>query len=418
MVTLFAVSCGLAVATNYYVQALTPAIAKDLRVAGATVGLLVTFAQVGFAVGIVFIVPLGDLIRRRRLVPLLLLGTGGSLVLASAAPSFAVLAAGLVTASVCSVAAQVLVPLAATLASPDQQGRVVGQVMSGLLIGVLLARAVAGFVAAEGGWRSVYCVAAFLVISLAVALAVALPDVVPSTDLSYRQLLLSVARLLTEYPQLCWRITYGAVTFAGFGALWTTVALLIADRYHYGEDAIGLFALVGAAGALAAQGSGRLVDAGLLHAATGVFLFVILAGWIAAGYGRNGIMALIVGLILIDLGVQGIHIANQSAIYRLVPSARSRINTAYMTLYFCGGAIGSVVAATVYGYLGWSGVVGIGIVFTTVGIMIWTFRASSGRDSLRSAVSGALSTDKTNTKDSSLRRSNSIFKVLKKCANL
>lgn len=386
MVALFASSCGVSVATNFYVQALAPTIAKDLGVAGSLVALLVPLSQVGFAVGVVFIVPLGDLVRRRRLVPLLLLGCGASLVLAAVAPSFAVLAAGLATASVCSVAAPILVPFAATLAKPDRQGRVVGQVMSGLLLGVLLARAAAGLVAAQGGWRVVYWIAALLLVSLAVVLAVVLPNVAPSSDLDYRQLLLSVPRLFAKYPQLCWRSIYGAVAFGGFGALWTTVALLLVDRYNYGEAAIGLLALVGAAGALAAQGSGKLVDAGLLHSATGIFWVVILAGWIAAGYGSNRILALVAALILIDLGVQGIHIANQSAIYRLDPAARSRIQAAYITLYFCGGSVGSLVAATMYRYFGWLGVVLVGIVFTVTGITIWIVRASLGFDPLRRAA--------------------------------
>jgi predicted MFS family arabinose efflux permease len=247
--------------------------------------------------------------------------------------------------------------------------------MSGLLIGVLLARTVAGIVTAGWGWRWVYASAAILMAVLAGILRVALPDVAPSSDLPYRRLLLSVWHLLVVHPQLRWRIVYGAVTFAGFGALWTTIALLVADRYHYSEATIGLLALVGAIGALAAQGSGRLVDAGLLHAATGVFLLTILGGWVAGAYGGNSLAALILSLILIDLGVQGIHIANQSAIYRLDPGARNRITTAYITLYFGGGAIGSVTAAIAYGRAGWPAVVVSGIVFTAIGIVIWALRA-------------------------------------------
>lgn len=383
MVGLFAIACGLSVATNYYVQALTPAIAKDLHESGATVGLLVTFAQIGFAVGIVLFVPLGDVFRRKRLVPALLIGAAAALGLAAAAPNFAVLASALVVASVCSVAAQVLVPLAATLAHPDLQGRVVGQVMSGLLSGVLLARTVAGLVAAQGGWRLVYVVAAILVAALAITLAVVMPDAAPSSDLAYGRLLMSIGHLVVEHPQLRWRIVYGAVTFAGFGALWTTVALLAADHFHYGEAAIGVLALVGAAGALCAQGSGRLVDAGRLHGATGVFLMLIFIGWALTGPAGHSIAALVAALVLIDVGVQGVHIANQSAIYRLDAAARSRITSAYMTLYFCGGATGSLVAALAYGRVGWSGVVLTGWVFAILGLGIWTFRELSGRDPVR-----------------------------------
>jgi predicted MFS family arabinose efflux permease len=379
MVGLFAVSCGLTVATNYYVQVLIPAIAHELRMPGATVGLLVPLAQIGFVVGILFIVPLGDLLQRRRLVSVLLIGTALALAVAAVAWNFTVLATATLAAGVCSVAAQVLVALSATLAAPDRQGRVVGQVMSGLLIGVLLARTVAGIVAAGWGWRWVYASAAILMAVLAGVLRVALPEVAASSDLPYRRLLLSVGRLLVVHPQLRVRIIYGAVTFAGFGALWTTIALLAADRYHYNEATIGLLALVGAIGALAAQGSGRLVDAGLLHVATGAFLLTILGGWVAGAYGGNSLAALILSLILIDLGVQGIHIANQSAIYRLDPGARNRITTAYIALYFCGGAIGSVTAAIAYGRAGWSAVVVSGIVFTAIGIVIWALPARNAR---------------------------------------
>jgi predicted MFS family arabinose efflux permease len=343
------------------------------------VGLLVPLAQIGFVVGILFIVPLGDLLQRRRLVSVLLIGTALALAVAAVAWNFTVLATATLAAGVCSVAAQVLVALSATLAAPDRQGRVVGQVMSGLLIGVLLARTVAGIVAAGWGWRWVYASAAILMAVLAGVLRVALPEVAASSDLPYRRLLLSVGRLLVVHPQLRVRIIYGAVTFAGFGALWTTIALLAADRYHYNEATIGLLALVGAIGALAAQGSGRLVDAGLLHVATGAFLLTILGGWVAGVYGGNSLAALILSLILIDLGVQGIHIANQSAIYRLDPGARNRITTAYIALYFCGGAIGSVTAAIAYGRAGWSAVVVSGIVFTAIGIVIWALPARNAR---------------------------------------
>jgi predicted MFS family arabinose efflux permease len=378
MVGLLAVSCGLTVATNYYAQVLIPAIARDLRMPGATVGLLVPLAQIGFIVGIVFIVPLGDLLQRSRLVSALLVETALALGLAAVAGNFMVLATATFAAGVCSVAAQVLVALAATLAAPNRQGRVVGQVMSGLLIGVLLARTMAGIVAAGLGWRWVYASAAIVLAVLAGVLIVALPDIAPSSELRYRQLLLSVAHLLVVHPQLRLRIVYGAVTFAGFGTLWTTVALLAADRYHYTEATIGLLALVGAAGALAAQGSGRLVDAGLLHVATGVFLLTILGGWVAGAYGSSSIAALILSLILIDLGVQGIHIANQSAIYRLDPTARNRITTAYITLYFGGGAIGSATAAIAYGRAGWPAVVVSGIVFTAIGIAVWAVESALG----------------------------------------
>lgn len=372
LVLLLALACGVSVATNYYAQALLAQIADDLRVSGAMTASLVTLAQVGVAIGIVLLVPLGDLMDRRRLVPVLLGLASLALTAEAAAPNFPLLAAGALLASVFAATGQVIVPLAATLAPGHSRGKVIGQVMSGLLLGILLARTVAGLLASVGGWRLVYLVAAVLVASLAVVLRRALPPTRPSSTLRYGRLLVSVLSLVRSHPTLRIRALYGLLTFAAFGAFWTCLALLLAGPpYHYGEAAIGLLSLFGAGGALAARSAGRMVDRGWLHPETGGFLLVGLAGWAIAVAGGRQLLAVIVGMVLIDLAVQGTHIANQTAIYRLDPAARGRVTTAYMSAYFLGGGLGSAFAALAYQHAGWPGVCLVGGGSLLLGLLVW-----------------------------------------------
>lgn len=270
LVAVLAVACGLAVANNYYAQPLLDTIARQFGVSTGTAGLVVTLTQVGYAAGLVFLVPLGDLLERRRLVVTVLAGTALALGAAAAAPSIAVLAATATLFGCTSVVAQILVPFAATLAADEERGAVVGAVMSGLLLGVLLARTVAGLVAEAVGWRSVYLVAALLMVGLAVVLRRELPRHRVETRLSYGGLLASVLRLVRAEPVLRLRSAYGALGFAAFSVLWTSIAFLLArPPFHYGEAQIGLFGLAGAAGAAANSVAGRLSDRGWTRPATG-----------------------------------------------------------------------------------------------------------------------------------------------------
>lgn len=355
-------------------------IARDLGVSAGAAGLLVTSSQVGYAVGLVLLVPLGDLLNRRRMVSRMLLVTALGLGVAAAAPSFAVLAAAIAVVGVTSVVAQVLVPLAGTLAAEHERGKVVGDVMSGLLLGILLARTAAGLIAELGGWRLVYVIGAALMLVLSAVLARALPPTPPATDLPYRVLLRSVGALVRDEPLLRRRMVYGALGMASFSILWTAIAFLLSGApYHYGEGTIGLFGLAGLVGAGAAQGAGRLADRGRSHAATGVFLVAIAASWALLALGSSSLLALIVGTVLLDLGIQGQHILNQSAIYGLSDEARSRLTTAYMSCNFLFGALGSAAASWAWSSGGWGAVSALGIGLAAVGLLAWALEHVQGR---------------------------------------
>jgi predicted MFS family arabinose efflux permease len=372
LVALMAFACGAAVANIYYAQPLLDAISSSFGVGPSTAGLLVTASQVGFAIGLALIVPLGDLLERRALVCRMLLVCTAGLVVVAVAPDFSVLAVAMILVGVTSVVAQVLVPFAATLAGDHERGRVVGTVMSGLLIGVLLARTVSGLIADAGGWRLVFWLAAGGMLALSALLWRMLPRSEPETDLRYGVLLGSVLTLVRTEPVLRRRMVYGAMGMAGFSALWTALTFLLSGApYDYGEGTIGLFGLAGLAGVLGAQGAGRLADRGRLHAATGAFLVCVLLGWGMLAFGTQSLAAVLAGIVVMDFGIQGQHIANQNAIYAIAPDARSRVTTAYMTSNFLWGALGSAGASAAFDAGGWDAVAGMGIALASVALLAW-----------------------------------------------
>jgi predicted MFS family arabinose efflux permease len=371
LVTIMAVATGVAVANNYYAQPLLPEIGRDLHLTPAVAGLIVTVAQVGYALGLILLLPLGDLVERRSLVALLSAGTGMALFWLGASPGAASLLPAALVVGVLSVLAQVLVPFAASLAPEQERGRVVGMVMSGLLIGVLLARTVAGYLAQAGTWRTVYFAAGAAMLVQAAVLRWRLPSWKEDTDLHYRQLIASVLALLREERVLRLRSIYGFLSFGTFSVLWTSIAFLLAHRYHYSTGTIGLFGLAGAAGAATATLAGRLSDRGWARRSTGIATALLLASWAALWAGRQSVAFLILGVVVLDIGAQGLHITNQGEIYRLRPEARSRLTAAYMVVYFAGGASGSVLSATVYTSLGWSGVCVLGATYAAASVALW-----------------------------------------------
>lgn len=371
LVAIMAVISGLVVANSYYAQPLVGAIADGLDASTTKVGLVVTASQVGYAVGLAFLVPLGDLIQRRKLMTWMLAGTCVSLVLMAAAPTWQVLACAALAAGVGSVVGQILVPLAASLAAEEERGRVIGNVMTGLLLGILLSRVVAGLIAYVAGWRAVFVVAAMLMI-VAALLVRTLPVVPPSATLSYRALLASVVELIRAEPVLRWRIGYGMLTYASFGVFWTSIGFLLAGPgYQWSDAQIGLFTLVGVAGALAARFAGKLADRGYAQRQTGWFVALTAISFVFLALGQQNVFLLAVGVALLDLGIQGTHISNQSLFYPLRPDARSRLNTAYMTTYFMAGSIGSALSVVVYAQFGWQGVCVLGAIFPVIGFVLW-----------------------------------------------
>ncbi len=387
LVLLLAVACGASAANVYYAQPLLPTLARAFSVSQGTAGLLVTVTQAGYVLGLALLVPLGDLRERRSLITVSLLLTATALAVAAAAPGIAVLGAALAIVGVSSVVAQVIVAMSSSLAAEPERGQVVGTVMSGLLIGILLARTASGLIAATLGWRMVFAFAAVAMLALAVTVRRALSAVAPTDTLSYGGLLRSVLALIGAEPVLRQRMMLGALSFGCFSILWTSLAFLLSGApYHYGNAVIGLFGLAGVVGAAAASAAGRLADRGRGGAATTGSILALLASWAVLAAGHTSVNALIVGIAVLDLGVQGLHISNQSAIYALRPEARSRLTTAYMVAYFLGGAIMSAATSTLYASSGWSGVCILGAATSVVTLLVWMLTAARGRARERSTL--------------------------------
>jgi predicted MFS family arabinose efflux permease len=372
LVLLMAIAVGAAVANMYYVQPLLNVVGRDFGLSDTAAGLLVTAAQVGYVIGLALLVPLGDLRERNRLISSLMAGTAVALAVCAAAPGFAVLAIGLIVVGALSCVAQILVPLAATLAAPQERGQVVGSVMSGLLIGILSARIVSGIVAQIGGWRLIFALAAGLMLVLAVVLRRVLPRVDPVDAPRYGEALRSVLALIGEERVLRQRMGLAVFQMAGFSVLWTSIAFLLGGPpYHLHEAAIGLFGLAGVAGAFAASLAGRLADRGRGRIALTAFLAATLASWALLDAGKTSLLALIAGIALLDLGIQGAQISNQTRIYALRPEARSRLTTAYMVSLFLGGVLGSLLSASVYGAAGWDATCALGAALAAAGLVVW-----------------------------------------------
>ena len=372
LIVLMSVATGLAVASNYYAQPLLDTIARNFSLSASTAGFIVTAAQLGYAAGLLFLVPLGDMFERRMLiVSMTLLAAGGMLITASS-QSLGMLILGTALTGLFSVVAQILVPLAATLATPDKRGKVVGTIMSGLLLGILLARTVAGLLANLGGWRTVFWVASVLMALMAIALWRGLPKMKSETHLNYPQLLGSVFSLFIHDKLLRTRAMLGCLTFANFSILWTSMAfLLAAPPFNYSEGMIGLFGLAGAAGALGARPAGGFADKGKSHLTTTAGLLLLLLSWLAIWFGHTSVPMLIIGILVLDLTVQGVHITNQTVIYRIHPDARNRLTAGYMTSYFIGGAAGSLTSASAWQHAGWAGVCLAGVTVAVLNLLVW-----------------------------------------------
>ncbi|OAX53149.1 MFS transporter [Xanthomonas graminis] len=371
LVLLMAAATGLAVASNYYAQPLLEVLAQTFAIDVRSAGTVVTTAQLAYAAGLLLLVPLGDRFERRSLIVGLYALSAVGLLISAASTSFALLLLGTLVTGLSSVAAQILVPFAATLAAPHERGRVVGTVMSGLLLGILLARTVSGLLAGAGGWHTVYWVAAALILLVAALLWRALPRHPGNPRLSYPQLIGSVLALLRDAPVLRARAILGGLIFAGFSMFWTTLAFLLSGPdYGYGTATIGLFGLIGAAGAFAATLSGKLSDRGAGHWVGWGGLSMLLLSWLLLAGAPHSLWLLIAGVLLLDVAVQGVHIGNQHVIYQLDPAARNRITSAYVTCYFIGGAIGSSLGTAAYAYAGWHGVV-VGGVALALAALLW-----------------------------------------------
>lgn len=372
LVLLLAVGTGAAAANLYYAQPLLHTIGRVFSVSTGTSGLIVTLSQIGYVLGLAFVLPLGDLLERRRLITVTMVLTGAAMVACGLAPSFAVFAAATLVVGVSAVTAQVIVPMSSSMARPQERGRVVGTVMSGLLLGILLARTFSGILAGALGWRVPFLVAAGLMLVLSAVLHRALPRVPATASLRYGQVLRSVLELIRAEPVLRQRMALGALAFGCFSTLWTSLSFLLsAAPFHDGNTVIGLFGLAGVAGAGAATVVGRIADHGHSAAATTLTALLTLASFGLLYLFRHSTIGLVVGIVVLDLGVQGIHITNQHAIYELGDEARSRLTTAYMVAYFVGGALLSAITAALYASAGWAGVCVIGGATALAMLVAW-----------------------------------------------
>jgi predicted MFS family arabinose efflux permease len=379
LVRLMAVTCAVTVANLYYAQPLLHAIHTSLHVSQTAASLLVTAAQLGYAAGLLLVVPIGDITRRRPLLSGLLAVDTLALAASAVAPNLQLLGALAVVVGVTSVVVQMLVPYAATLAPDAQRSRVIGTLMSGLLIGILLSRTFSGVIASLAGWRVVYGAAAGAMALTTIALRLALPDHTRELAVSYREQMRGVLAVARSEPVLRWRALIGASSFAAFGCFWTTVTFLLSGpQYGFSQLGIGLFALVGAAGAITAAFGGRLLDArrDLRWPVTGVALALtavsfLLIGLGGAHLGSWNLVLLIIGVLLMDACVQASHVINQSVIYDLLPEARSRLTTVYMTMYFIGGAVGSAAGSQAYAHGGWTAASVTAAAFSVLGLLAW-----------------------------------------------
>ncbi|HEY8318341.1 MAG TPA: MFS transporter [Amnibacterium sp.] len=369
---LFAVAGGAAVGNLYWAQPLLEDIAASMHVSTGAAGLLVTVTQLGYAAGIFLLVPLGDVLNRRRLIPVILLGSAVALAIASIAPTFAVLLAALVLVGLTTIAGQLLTPLAGDLADPAQRGRVVGTVASGLLIGILLSRTVSGLIADAFGWRAVYVIAAAVAVILAAVLARAVPTLPPRAHLQYGSLLASVFSAIRRHRAVVPTLLLSASGFGVFTLFWTALTFLLSSPpFSYSVTGIGLVGLAGLAGALAAQRAGRLHDRGWSIPVVGAALMLALLSLVLAWIGRESIVVLLIAIVLLDVAVQAGNVLNQTRLFAVDPAARSRLNTAYVTGNFLGGALGSALASVLWQAGGWTAVMIGGCVILGFALTVW-----------------------------------------------
>jgi predicted MFS family arabinose efflux permease len=372
LVVLLAASCGVVVANLYYAQPLLSQLKQSFQIGTVAAGGLVTASQLGYAVGLVLIVPLADRVEKRFLTTtLLVLGTIAVLVEA-AAPNYAVLLIAALLGAPVFVVVQVIVAFAADITSDATRGRTVGKIVSGLLTGILLSRALGSMLAQLTSWRAVYLTSAALMFVLTITLQRVLPKHEPSTCDSYGKLIVSTVRMLKIHPALRRRALYQATMFGAFSVFWTAISfVLTSDPFDYNQIQIGIFALVGAGGALIAPRIGRWADLGHERPVTVIAFIVASSAFLIAGFGRHHIVLLGLGAVLLDMAVQATLVSGQQIIFRLDPSARARINSAYIATFFLGGAIGSQASSYAYHRSGWGAVAIVGAVFPALALLYW-----------------------------------------------
>lgn len=371
LITLMAVTCGLVVANIYYNQPLLAEMAAAFGVSEKKVSWIATATQVGYTLGLLFMIPLGDKQERKRLVLLKVAGAALFMLLAGLSRSFYWMAAASLLIGIFSAVPQLLLPMAAHIAPAAQRGRIVGKVMSGLLIGILLSRTLSGYIGAHYGWRAMFFIGSGMMAVLLVLLALKLPRDQPSFTGSYASLMRSLFTLARTLPVLRRSALTGMLMFAAFSAFWTTLVFFLEGApYYYKSDVAGLFGAIGACGALAAPLAGRYADKRGAQFTLRLGVLAALAAFAVMGFAGAALTGLIAGVILLDIGQQVTHISNQSKVFALLPEARSRLNTVYMTSSFAGGSLGSFLGAQAWSYAHWTGVCILGAVLVALALLV------------------------------------------------
>ncbi|WP_186399326.1 MFS transporter [Stappia sp. P2PMeth1] len=371
LVRLLAVGAGAAVANSYYNQAFLGHLTADFGLAAGAAAIVPVLTQAGNAIGVLFLAPLGDRLERKSLI---LVTTGAlvaALISAAVSPGFVWLAVASLAVGLFATVAQQIVPLAVHLAPPAERGRILGTVTGGILIGILLARTISGTISDAWGWPVVFWFAAVLMIAIGAALALWLPRVPPTTDLSYPRLLGSLWTLVRTHGVLRRAVAVQFLIFAAFIGFWSTLALLLSDPpYRLGGTAVGLLALVGVAGALAAPIAGGFADkrGPAVVVSTGAGL--VLLAFVIFGLWQGSLLGLVVGILVLDLAVQSSQVANQARVYALDPTARSRLNTVFMATMLAGGAVGAGIGGAAYAAWGWTGTCAFGAVSAALALLL------------------------------------------------
>jgi len=349
-----ALCSGLIVANLYYCQPLIVLIAKDFHIPANVAGRLNYLTQIGYACGLFFLVPLGDLIEKKKHILITSCVTILALIGAALAPSFLMLQIASFCLGFSTIIAQLILPLAAQLTDPAKRGRILGTIMSGLLLGILLSRTISGIIGAYLGWRAMYWIAAAICTLMLMLMAIRFPKSQPAFKGTYGQLMKSLLSLLPQ-PVLQEACLLNALSYGAFGAFWATMVLYLSGApFYYNSGQIGLFGLAGAAGALVAPIAGRLGDKGNPRNIIVVGIFAILLSFIVFYFFRLSLGGIIAGIILLDFGLQAAHVSNQSRVYALIPEAQNRLNTIYMTATFTGTALGSAAGLWLWHLGGWS----------------------------------------------------------------
>lgn len=349
---LMAIACGLCAGANYYCQPLIGSIQASFQVAQSDVALTVTIAQVSYALGLLLIVPLGDILNKTKLIPILMFAAAFGLALCALSTNIHMLWIGTLLAGLFSVAAQVLIPLATMAVKPEKTGEVVGMLMSGLLVGILLSTSIAGLLSNLVHWKMIYIVSAVLMLMIAVVLLTQLPQV-PLQKMSYGKVLQSMLILLKQEPRLVFRAYTGAFAFGSMSVLFSTIAILLAQSFALSDLMIGFVTLVGVFGALSTHKFGQFADRGHIRLISWFGIGLLALSWLFLYFGQYYLISYIIGFGVINLGLAAVHTSNQNIVFRLRPSAKSRINSIYMTFYFIGGASGSALGIFAWHHGGW-----------------------------------------------------------------